>query len=297
MVKNSATFQPRAIDEDNRSSSKKGTLYIVAMPIGNREDITLRAISTLKAVDVILAEDTRHSLPLLTSLMIKKPLISYHAHNEDKRNNGVIEELQKGKSFALISDAGTPLISDPGFSLVRLARELEIPVVPIPGPCALITALSGAGIPCSEFSFVGFLSPKVKVRKEQLTNFKKNKQTTIFYESSHRIIDCIQDVIEIYGSTYELVLAKELTKLYERFIKGTGENILAWLEADANHQKGEFVLILPTQILAEETTREEEILNVLLQELPLKQAVSLTCKLTKGNKNALYQLALTKSNE
>lgn len=292
MVKNSATFQNPAKSQPKAYDSVPGTLYIVAMPIGNREDITLRALSILKSVDGILAEDTRHSLPLLTHLMIQKPLFSFHAYNEEKKSHTIIESLEEGKSFALISDAGTPLISDPGFSLVRLARSKNIPVVPIPGACALITALCAAGVPCNEFTFVGFLSSKAKLRKEQLNQLKNNQQTIILYESSHRIKNCVEDIVAIYGSTYEFVLAKELTKLHEHFSSGTGSTILDWLKLDPNHLKGEFVLILPSQPQTKEASKEEEILKLLLEELPLKQAVSIACKLTHGNKNALYQLAL-----
>ncbi|KTC84985.1 16S rRNA (cytidine(1402)-2'-O)-methyltransferase [Legionella brunensis] len=278
MVKSSATIH--------------GTLYVVATPIGNRDDISLRALNTLKAVDTILAEDTRHSLQLLNTLGIQKPLHSLHAHNEAEKSQQIIDALKEGRSFALISDAGTPLISDPGFPLVRLAREEEIPVVPIPGPCALITALSAAGVPCDSFTFGGFLPAKQMARKNKLTALSHSEHTLIFYESTHRINECIDDIIAVYGAHYEFVLAKELTKAFERFLNGSGSTIRAWLQEDAAHSKGEFVLILPPKPQETSHLQEEEVLTILLKELPLKQAVKLTALLTKGHKNELYKLAL-----
>ncbi|BCA97171.1 ribosomal RNA small subunit methyltransferase I [Legionella antarctica] len=269
-----------------------GTLYIVATPIGNRDDITLRALSILKSVDLILAEDTRHSIQLLISLGIKNNLSSLHAHNESDKSKSVIGQLLAGKSIALISDAGTPLISDPGFPLVKLAREHEIPVVPIPGPCALITALSAAGVPCDSFLFLGFLPAKQNARKNKLGALRSEPHTLIFYESTHRILECLDDLSDTYGQSCEVVLAKELTKTFERFISGTVLAIKNWLLADSGHIKGEFVLIIPPRPVAEDKNSNEELLAVLLKELPLKQAVTIACKLTKKNKNELYEAAL-----
>ncbi|WED42936.1 16S rRNA (cytidine(1402)-2'-O)-methyltransferase [Legionella cardiaca] len=278
MVKTSATFP--------------GTLYIVATPIGNREDISQRALNVLNDVDTILAEDTRHSLQLLTALGIQKPLVSLHAHNEAEKSQTIITNLQEGRSFALISDAGTPLISDPGFPLVKLARERGIPVIPIPGPCALITALSAAGVPCDSFTFVGFLPAKQAARQNKLVTLSQSEHTVVFYESTHRIQECIADIIAIYGADYEFVLAKELTKAFERFVSGSGLTITAWLQEDSNHCRGEFVLILPPRPLESTQPQDKAILTLLLAELPLKQAVKLATLLTKGNKNELYKLAL-----
>ncbi len=276
----------------NSLATGVGTLYIVATPIGNRDDITLRALNILKSVDLILAEDTRHSIQLLTSLGIKNNLSSLHAHNESDKSKNVIEQLLTGKSIALISDAGTPLISDPGFPLVKLAREYEIPVVPIPGPCALITALSAAGVPCDSFLFLGFLPAKQNARKNKLDTLSTEPHTLIFYESTHRIMECLDDLSETYGQNCELVLAKELTKTFERFISGTVLEIKSWLLADPGHIKGEFVLIIPPRPTPEDKHSNEELLSVLLAELPLKQAVSIACKLTTTNKNELYEMAL-----
>ncbi|ASQ44592.1 16S rRNA (cytidine(1402)-2'-O)-methyltransferase [Legionella clemsonensis] len=274
------------------SATTPGTLYIVATPIGNRDDISLRALSTLKSVDSILAEDTRHSLQLLTALGIQKPLVSLHAHNEAEKSQQMIAALEQGKSLALISDAGTPLISDPGFPLVKLAREKQIAVVPIPGPCALITALSAAGIPCDSFTFVGFLPAKAAARKKKLATLSTSEHTLIFYEATHRIRDCIDDIIEVYGPDYDFVLAKELTKTFERFVQGPATTVKRWLQEDDSHCKGEFVLLLPPKLQEISQLQEEETLTILLKELPLKQAVKLAALLTKGNKNELYKRAL-----
>lgn len=276
----------------NQSSTVPGILYIVATPIGNRDDISVRAITTLKEVDSILAEDTRHSLQLLTMLGIKKPLVSLHAHNEHEKSIEIINQLHQGKSFALISDAGTPLISDPGFPLVRLAHQHHIQVVPIPGACALITALCASGLVCDTFTFAGFLPAKQKARLARLESLKSSENTLIFYESTHRIMDCISDIIQTYGDEMEFVLAKELTKVYERFIHGTGLTIKNWLLADPNHEKGEFVLIIPPIPAQSKTGEDSKLLSVLLNELPLKQAVKIASALSDTNKNELYQLAL-----
>jgi 16S rRNA (cytidine1402-2'-O)-methyltransferase len=269
-----------------------GSLYIVATPIGNRDDITYRAVEILKSVDLILAEDTRHSLPLLTALGIKNQLSSLHAHNESSKSNQIIEQLLSGRSIALISDAGTPLISDPGYPLVKQAQEHQIPVIPIPGPCALITALSAAGIPCDQFLFLGFLPAKQQARMAKLSSLKAEPYTLIFYESTHRINECIEDIETCYGSQSSLVLAKELTKTFERFVSGSLEEVKAWLLSDAAHCKGEFVLLIPPRQEAINKQADDHTLNILLAELPLKQAVSLAAKLTQGNKNELYQRAL-----
>src|SRR3990167_2382794 len=227
------------------SARTTGTLFIVATPIGNRDDITFRALETLKSVDIILAEDTRHTSHLLTSFGIKKPLQSMHAHNENDKSIEIIQQLLLGRSFALVSDAGTPIISDPGFPLVNLAKKNNINVVPIPGACAFISALSASGIPCDELSFFGFLPAKHSARYAKLSSLKNINHTLIFYESTHRIMDFIKDASDIFGSTCQMVLAKELTKTYERIIAGTILEIENWLKADAGHIKGEFVVIIP----------------------------------------------------
>ena len=274
------------------SARTAGILYIVSTPIGNREDITLRALSTLQTVDTILAEDTRHSKQLLTALGIQKPLVSLHAHNEAGKSELIINKLLQGYSYALISDAGTPLISDPGFPLVRLARSHNITVVPIPGACALITALSAAGVACDTFTFCGFLPAKQAARQQKLQSLLNVDHTLIFYESTHRIIESIDDIAHVFGESCELVLAKELTKTFERFVAGTCTHVKEWLLADSHHIKGEFVLILPARVMAKETLEHEQLLTILLKELPLKQAVKIACQLTNANKNDIYKIAL-----
>ncbi|CAM2733817.1 TPA: 16S rRNA (cytidine(1402)-2'-O)-methyltransferase [Legionella pneumophila] len=276
----------------NTLATGLGTLYIVATPIGNREDISFRALNTLKSVDLILAEDTRHSMQLLTSLGIKNNLTSLHAHNEANKSNEIIELLLHGKSIALISDAGTPLISDPGFPLVKQARQHHIPVVPVPGACALIAALSAAGVPCDSFAFLGFLPAKQSARKHALESSRSVPYTIVFYESTHRIIDCLNDIAEIYGQDYELVLAKEITKTFERFVSGKIKEIKDWLLSEPGHIKGEFVLIFPPRSTNKDLNSHEELLKILLEELPLKQAVAIACRLTNANKNQLYEEAL-----
>lgn len=275
------------------SARTAGILYVVATPIGNREDISLRGLNTLQTVDIIFAEDTRHSMQLLTALGIKKPLMSLHAHNEASKSEQIIEMLLEGKSCALISDAGTPLISDPGFPLVRLAHAQQISVVPIPGACALITALSAAGVACDTFTFYGFLPAKQSARKHKLETMQTIEHTMVFYESTHRILETIDDIANVFGGSCELVLAKELTKTYERFIAGNCSQVKQWLLMDSNHCKGEFVLIIPPRVLEEKSmAHDEHILSVLLAELPLKQAVKLACQLTNTHKNELYRIAL-----
>ncbi|MFA6301850.1 MAG: 16S rRNA (cytidine(1402)-2'-O)-methyltransferase [Legionella sp.] len=274
------------------SQATGSTLYIVATPIGNLEDISLRAINILKSVDFILAEDTRHSMQLLNALGIKNTLRSFHAHNESEKSDLIIEELLAGKSAALISDAGTPLISDPGYPLVVLARQKNIDVIPIPGACALIAALSAAGIACDSFTFQGFLPAKQPARVAKLQSLSTQTQTVVFYESTHRILDCINDISAIYGPESSMVLAKELTKTYERFISGTVREVQNWLAESSQHIKGEFVLIIPPRTKVADKKPDEELLQVLLEAMPLKQAVTIACKLSTTNKNDLYQMAL-----
>lgn len=220
---------------------KKGVLYIVSTPIGNLEDITLRALRILKEVDLIAAEDTRHASILLKHYEISKPLTSYFEGNELKKREFIISKLQTGKKVALLSDAGTPGVSDPGFKLIRLAIEKEIPVIPIPGPSAIITALSVSGLPTDSFLFKGFLSHKSKKRRDQLEKLREVKETIILYESPHRIEHTLKDIFEILGDR-ELVLARELTKVYEEVLRGKVSEIISRIEA--KKIKGEITLVI-----------------------------------------------------
>jgi 16S rRNA (cytidine1402-2'-O)-methyltransferase len=274
------------------NTPSQGKLYIVATPIGHLDDISHRAVQTLKSVDAILAEDTRHSGVLLKALGIQKPLFSLHAHNEHEKTGQIITAIQQGQSYALISDAGTPLIRDPGFTLVREARKQNIVVVPIPGACALITALCASGIPCDTFTFAGFLPTKQQARIEQLKSLRAQGHTVAFYESTHRIIACLDDIALAYHHDYEFMLAKELTKIHEAFIQGNALEIKQWLNMEPNRIKGEFVVILPA--LGDENTldQDQQLLTLLLQELSLKQAVKIATKLSKTNKNTLYTKAV-----
>lgn len=217
----------------------KGKLYIVATPIGNLEDITLRAINVLKEVDFIIAEDTRHSLKLLNHLEISKPLISYHRHNEENKTEDILNKIEEGKNIALISDAGTPVISDPGEFIVKEAIEREIEVIPIPGACAIITALMAAGVNTRNFTFYGFLSLNKKIRAKELEQIKDNNNTVILYEAPHKIKNTMQD-LEDYVDDRKIVIARELTKIHEEFIRGTIDEIKDKLQ----NPKGEYVIII-----------------------------------------------------
>lgn len=217
----------------------KGKLYIVATPIGNLEDITLRAINILKAVDIIIAEDTRHSLKLLNHLEISKPLISYHRHNEEDKTESILEKIEEGKNIALISDAGTPVISDPGEFIVKEAIEREISIIPVPGACAIITALMAAGVDTRNFTFYGFLSLNKKIRIKELEQIKNNINTVILYEAPHKIKNTLQD-LENYVEGRKIVLARELTKIHEEFIRGSIKEIKDKLQ----NPKGEYVVII-----------------------------------------------------
>lgn len=273
-----------------------GTLYIVATPIGHLGDMVPRAIEILQKVDVIAAEDTRHSGNLLQHFCINTPTTAYHDHSDEARTQSLLQKLKDGQSIALISDAGTPLISDPGYRLVHEARALGIRVEPIPGACALIAALCASGLPSDRFSFEGFLPAKNTNREQVLDAVKDEARTLIFYESPHRILDSLSSIITVFGAERQMVLARELTKTFETFIAGTAQEVLDVLNADANQKRGEMVLMIKGQevIKTREITLEvERTLLLLCEELPLKKAAALTSKITGVKKNALYQLGLT----
>ena len=271
------------------------SLYVVATPIGNLGDITHRAIEVLQSVALIASEDTRHSARLMAHFNIKTPMISVHDHNERQRVNTIIGKLAAGDNIALISDAGTPLISDPGFILVRSVREAGFKVVPIPGCSALITALSAAGMPSNNFVFEGFLPAKRVGRKQQLQAIADDTRTVIFYESTHRILDSLADMQEVLGADRYVVIARELTKTFETIHGAKLSELLEWVKADHNQQKGEFVVLVSgaeppkDQGISKETLR---ILDLMIAELPVKQACALTAKITGEKTNALYQEAL-----
>ncbi|OPX56120.1 16S rRNA (cytidine1402-2'-O)-methyltransferase [Oceanospirillum multiglobuliferum] len=271
-------------------------LYVVATPIGNLADISERALTVLRSVDLIAAEDTRHTRQLLMYFTINKPLFSVHDHNEHQRVEKVLADLASGLSIALVSDAGTPLISDPGFVLVQAVRQAGFKVVPVPGPCAMVAALSAAGLATNRFCFEGFLPAKSSGRKKQLQTLLNEPRTMVFYESPHRIVECLNDLQAVFGPDRLLTLARELTKTFETILSGSIEQIITWVQADPNQQRGEFVLVLAGAPEQEESESlqiaAEQVLKLLLEELPVKQAAALTAKITGQKKNALYQQAL-----
>lgn len=279
-------------------SQELGQLYIVASPIGNLGDISERAINTLKKVDLIICEDTRHSQRLLNHLNISKPMHCLHVFNESNKSQFLIDKLTTGMDLALISDAGTPLISDPGFPLIRMARRHGINIVPIPGPCALITALCAAGLPTNKFIFEGFLPHKQTARLNTLMPLIKEQRTLIFYETPHRLLDALKDIQQVFGQEREVVVAKELTKSYETFYCGSPHDILTQLQSSNNTLKGEYVIML--QGAPKKENADEKINNViglLLEEgLSVKKAANLTAKILGCKKNHAYDLALDKAN-
>lgn len=275
-----------------------GILYIVATPIGNLADMVPRAIEILHKVAVIAAEDTRHSTKLLQHFGIHTPMTAYHDHSDAAKTQAIIQRLQTGEDVALISDAGTPLISDPGYRLVQRARTQAIRVEPIPGACALIAALSASGLPSDRFSFEGFLPAKNSAREQVLQALVNDPHTLIFYESPHRVEASLQSIAATFGEEREMVLARELTKTFETFISGSVNDVIAALRNDANQKRGEMVLILRGYEAVEEKvidSEAERLLLLLCEELPLKKAAAITAKFTGLKKNDLYQYGLTLS--
>lgn len=274
----------------------QGILYVVATPIGNLGDITLRALETLKMVDAIAAEDTRHSSGLLNHFGISKKLIAVHEHNEQQSAEKLVLALKNGDNIALITDAGTPGISDPGAIVVKMVRGAGIMVVPIPGVSAVIAALSASGITQNGFHFYGFLPASGAARRKQLEALKTQTVTLVLYEAPHRIIESIEDIAKVLGEDRIITFCRELTKTFETIYTCPASRASAWLQADANQQRGEFVLLVEAApvVEAEEISIEaQRILKCLLAELPLKQAVALGSEITNQKKNALYDLALT----
>ena len=273
--------------------SKAGMLYIVATPIGNLGDMSERAIKTLSEVDMVLAEDTRHSKRLMQQFAINTTMQSCHEHNEQQRIESVIIALQSGKNIALISDAGTPLINDPGYQLVKAVQEAGFTVSPVPGASAVIAALCASGLPTDSFVFDGFLPAKQQARQKKLQTVLHETRTLIFLESSHRIVAGLRDIGQVMGWEREIVLARELTKQFETIKRGTVSELLTFVEADGNQQKGEFVLMIAGQSeQMVEASEVERVLRVLLERLPVKQAAEIASKLTGEKKNGLYKLAL-----
>lgn len=276
--------------------NQTGILYIIATPIGNLQDITQRALETFAQVDLIAAEDTRHSGLLLNHYGIKKPFFALHDHNEQQKADLLVEKLQQGTNIALISDAGTPLISDPGFHLVRKCRQAGLKVVPLPGACAAITALCASGIASDRFCFEGFLPAKTKARKDKLQNIAEEDRTLIFYESTHRILDTLEDIEAVLGADRYIVLAREITKTWETISGDTVSNLRQWLAEDPNRTKGEMVLIIEGNVKTEENEslnpQAIKALQLIAKELPLKKAAAIVAELYGYKKNALYQFGI-----
>ncbi|MEN8641690.1 16S rRNA (cytidine(1402)-2'-O)-methyltransferase [Pseudomonas sichuanensis] len=275
-----------------------GTLYVVATPIGNLDDMSARALKVLANVSLIAAEDTRHSVRLLQHFGIDTPLAACHEHNERDEGGRFITRLLAGDDVALVSDAGTPLISDPGYHLVRQARAAGVQVVPVPGACALIAALSAAGLPSDRFIFEGFLPAKTAGRRARLEQVREEPRTLIFYEAPHRILECLQDMEAVFGGERPALLAREITKTFET-LKGLPlAELRAFVQGDSNQQRGECVVLVAGWVAPEDeqaiSVEAQRVLDLLLAELPLKRAAALAAEITGVRKNLLYQRALEK---
>jgi 16S rRNA (cytidine1402-2'-O)-methyltransferase len=273
-----------------------GTLYLVATPIGNLEDITLRALRVLKEVDLIACEDTRHTGKLLAHYQITKPTVSYHEHNERERAEQLIEKIEAGMTIAIVSDAGTPLVSDPGYDIVRLCAERNIPVVPIPGPSALVAALAASGLPTNEFTFAGFLPARRAARRARLAEFESLRSTLIYYEAPHRIKETLVDAREVLGNR-QCVIARELTKLHEEFIRGS----LSDIELSEGATRGEIVLLIGPPVAGEASLDEPAGLRSILEEIEAvmrdegvdrKAALKRVARSRGISKSAAYRLML-----
>ena len=274
-----------------------GTLYIVSTPIGNLEDITYRAVDTLKNVDLILAEDTRHSAKLISHFQISKKLIAFHDHNEKSQYLKIIEKLKDGLNIALISDAGTPLINDPGFNLVKSAKQENINVVPIPGASSPIAALSASGLPADSFTFLGFVPTKDSDKINFLEKLKYSSGTSIFFESPSRILKTTTLIKEIFGPKRNVCLAKEISKIHETIITGYIDEIIHYLEESSDHQKGEFVVLvegLNDKEIDEKLVLLNEIIPHLLKEMSASKAAKLAAKITSLDKDTCYKAIIEK---
>ena len=272
------------------SQPRPGTLHVVATPIGHRDDIGARAIETLRRVKVIAAEDTRHTRPLLQHLNIDTPLVALHDHNERTAVDSLVERMRGGDDIALVSDAGTPLISDPGFRLVRAARMAGLKVSPVPGPSAVIAALSVAGLPSDRFVFEGFLPAKAGARRTRLSELAGETRTVIFYESSHRILESLEDMRHTFGEEREAVVARELTKMFETILDGPLAGLVERVAADPNQQRGEFVVMVAGREAGEDERLAEglRVFAILKEELPPAKAAKMAAAITGAPRKALY---------
>lgn len=285
--------------QHDSAENSQGKLYIVPTPIGNLGDITQRALDVLQSVDLIAAEDTRHTGLLLQHFAINARLFALHDHNEQQKAQTLLAKLQDGQNIALVSDAGTPLINDPGYHLVRTCREAGVQVVPLPGPCAAIAALSAAGLPSDRFCYEGFLPAKSKGRRDTLRGLEQEPRTLIFYESTHRLIESLEDICSELGESRYVVLAREITKTWESIHGAPIGELVAWVKEDENRRKGEMVLIVEGFKAQEEALPADALrtLALLQAELPLKKAAALAAEIHGVKKNALYKYALEQQGE
>ena len=270
-----------------------GTLYVVATPIGNLEDLTPRARQTLATVDLVAAEDTRHTERLLSNIGAKPRLLALHDHNEERAVHGLIETLEDGKDVALVSDAGTPLVSDPGFRLVRAAHEHGVTVVPIPGASAVTAALSAAGLPTDRFCFEGFGPSKRTARRRWLEGLAREQRTIVMYESVHRIGDCLADLVDIFGADRNAFIGRELTKMHEQCVQETLGSLAAMVEDGSIVGKGEFVIVIAGSAPTDESTIDaDSLLRLLGEQLSAREAARIAAVVTGAKKNALYERLL-----
>lgn len=271
----------------------KGALYIVATPIGNLEDLSPRAKMVLDNVDLIVAEDTRHSKPMLNHFGIETKIRAYHDHNEREQTPKLIELLQQGQSIALISDAGTPLICDPGYHLLGAAHSENIKVIPVPGASAMASALSASGFSAEKFIFEGYLPAKQAARQTRMQALQTEERTMVFHEVPHRIIHFMEDSIDCFGASRQAVIAKEITKLHETIYRDSLENILLWLKEDAVRCKGEFVVVIQGEKTDQfDSAEAKKILQILLKDHSVKEAAKLTSEIMQGSRNDIYKLAM-----
>jgi 16S rRNA (cytidine1402-2'-O)-methyltransferase len=282
------------MDKQSMEPSASGVLYVVATPIGNIKDISYRAVEILAAVDTIAAEDTRHSAVLLQQYSIHTPCIAVHEHNERQVASRIIEQIRSGQNVALISDAGTPLISDPGYFLVKEAREHNIRIIPIPGPSAFTAALSVSGLPSDRFVFEGFLPSKAGARSKRLQQLQTETRTLIFYEAPHRVAECLRDMATVMGADRPAVLAREITKTFETIRLAPLAELAEWVTEDGNQQRGEIVILVhgAEQQPQASDSDIDQLLSVLLEDMPTKQAATTAAKITGHKKKALYERAL-----
>jgi 16S rRNA (cytidine1402-2'-O)-methyltransferase len=273
-------------------TASSGTLYVIATPIGNMNDISARARELLGSVNLVAAEDTRRAGQLLTRLGLQNRLVSLHEHNEMQRSEMLLTELARGRDIALISDAGTPLISDPGYRLLAAARERQLPVSPVPGSCAAVAALSVAGLPSDRFHFEGFLPSRSGARKARLEELRERSETLVVYESVHRIAESLADIEHVFGADRPIALARELTKLHETLYRGTLSEVRRALASDPAGGKGEFTLVIGGGVPAQPGRQElRRVLGIMLAELPVSQSAALAARITGVSRREAYELA------